>query len=149
MRPIRNSAKAIVIRDGHLLAIRHIAADGFIYGLPGGGQENRETLVDALKRECLEEISSGVDVGYLLFIREYIGDRYGNPGFHQVEFMFSCTLQDGAECVNGSEPDPTQLEIEWLPIVHLDQYNLYPKAIISLLMNEQDKRIPVYLGDVD
>jgi hypothetical protein len=40
MKPIRNSAKAIVIRDGYLLSIRNRDADGDWYILPGGGQNH-------------------------------------------------------------------------------------------------------------
>lgn len=148
MRPIRNSAKAIIIKDKHLLTLKCIIEGDIFFQLPGGGQQNSETLVNALRRECIEEIASDVNVGDLVFIREYIGGRNGTD-WHQVEFMFSCILQDGTECVDGSEPDTTQIGIEWLPIEWLDQYNLYPKAIIPLLMNGQDEHTPVYLGNVD
>lgn len=147
MRPIRNSAKAIIIEGNRLLTLKCIDGDTIFYQLPGGGQQNSESLVNTLKRECLEEISSAVDVGDLMFIREYIGGKHG-PDWHQVEFMFACTLADSAECVNGFEPDTTQLSVEWLPVEQLDRYNLYPKAIIPLLMNEQNEHT-VYLGDVD
>ena len=148
MRPIRNSAKAVIIVDHRLLTLKCIDGDTIFYQLPGGGQQNSETLVNALKRECLEEISSAVDVGDLMFIREYIGGKHG-PDWHQVEFMFACTLQDGVKCVNGFEPDTTQLSVEWLPITQLDQYNLHPKAITLLFMNGHGQNTPVYLGDVD
>lgn len=149
MSSVRNSAKAIIIEDGHILVVKYAATDGFVYCLPGGGQQNGEPLTNALKRECLEEISSAVDVGELLFIREYIGHHYDRPGYHQVELMFHCTLQDGYECINGHETDIGQIGVEWLPIDRLDQYRLYPKAIIPLLMNEQYYHEPVYLGDVE
>ena len=124
---IRNSAKAIIVRNNQLLALKCIDRDTIFYQLPGGGQENGETLTDALKRECIEEISAEVEVGDLLFIREYIGGKHG-PGWHQVEFMFSCTLLDDMECTNGTEPDKAQIAIEWLPLERLDQYQLYPNA---------------------
>ena len=50
----RNSAKAVILKDNKLLAIEKVDRDGQWYLLPGGGQEFGETLIDALKRECLE-----------------------------------------------------------------------------------------------
>ena len=38
-RPIRNSAKALIIRDGKLAAVKLEDSDGVWYILPGGGQE--------------------------------------------------------------------------------------------------------------
>ena len=148
MKPIRNSAKAIIVRNNQLLTLKCIDMGTIFYQLPGGGQQNGETLTNALKRECLEEISAEVAVGDLLFIREYIGGKHG-PEWHQVEFMFSCALPDSVECKQGTEPDKVQIAIEWLPLEQLDQYNLYPKALIPGLMNGFSENTSVYLGDVE
>lgn len=43
MRPIRNSAKAIIVENDCLLAITQQDPDGLYYILPGGGQEPGET----------------------------------------------------------------------------------------------------------
>jgi ADP-ribose pyrophosphatase YjhB (NUDIX family) len=149
MNPIRNSAKAVIIQDGRLLTLKCIVQETIFYQLPGGGQRNGETLVEAVKRECREEISAEVEVGDLIFVRDYIGGKSHGPDWHQVELMFSCTLSDGVECAPGSEPDATQLAIEWLPLARLDEYPLRPNALIAPLMNSTGQYTPVYLGDVD
>ncbi len=46
-KPIRTSAKAVLIRDGRLLCIEHTDENGVFYGLPGGGQHKYETLPQA------------------------------------------------------------------------------------------------------
>ena len=58
MEPIRNSAKAIIIREEHLLAITHMDDESPWFTLPRGGQDHSETLAKALERECQEEIDS-------------------------------------------------------------------------------------------
>jgi 8-oxo-dGTP pyrophosphatase MutT (NUDIX family) len=73
---IRNSAKAVIINDQKLLAIKKEDDDGFYYILPGGGQEIYEDFASALKRECLEEIGADVIVGELRYVREYIGQNH-------------------------------------------------------------------------
>jgi len=63
LRGIRNSAKAIIIRDNNLLVIKNRSEGSDWYILPGGGQNHGESLVAALKRECLEEASINVAPG--------------------------------------------------------------------------------------
>jgi ADP-ribose pyrophosphatase YjhB (NUDIX family) len=52
----RNSAKAIIVREGRLLVTRNSDPEGDWYILPGGGQNHSEPLHATLRRECLEEI---------------------------------------------------------------------------------------------
>ncbi|MBM3861911.1 MAG: NUDIX domain-containing protein, partial [Verrucomicrobia bacterium] len=68
---IRNSAKAIIIRDGCVLLVRVNDEGGEWYVLPGGGQRHGESLHETVRRECLEEIGVEVEVGELRLVREY------------------------------------------------------------------------------
>jgi ADP-ribose pyrophosphatase YjhB (NUDIX family) len=157
MAHIRNSAKAVIIRDDKLLCIECVDSNGSFYLLPGGGQEHGETLIDALRRECLEEISADVVVQDLRFIREYLSWNHEFAEFesdvHQVEFMFLCALQDGAKPRLGTVPDGPQTGVAWLPIERLDQFRLYPSTLKNVLpecSNSSGKTQPVvYLGDVN
>lgn len=157
MGSVRNSAKAVIIRDGRILCTQNVDRLGVYYLLPGGGQERGETLVEALVRECREEISAEVTVRELLFVREYLAAHQEieqpDPDFHQVEFMFSCSIHDTASlCEPGNAPDPTQVGVEWLPLDRLGEYRFYPKALIAILMDMGQVEIPehpVYLGDVN
>ncbi|MGB4594480.1 MAG: NUDIX domain-containing protein [Anaerolineaceae bacterium] len=150
---IRNSAKAIIIRDNHLLVIRKTSSEGGYAVVPGGGQKKSETLAQALKRECLEEINSKVKVGELIFLREYFSDNheFANEAahVHQVEFYFACSIKDDNVPCQGLIPDPGQIEIVWVPIDQLDSINLYPKAIIPIIQSGLPAGHPIYLGDVN
>ena len=153
MSTIRNSAKAIIIRDHHLLAIRLQDKNGYWYTLPGGGQERGENLHDALRRECREEINSEIVIGDLRFVRDYIGNNHEfaleNPDEHSVEIMFICGLEEGAAVGAGDVPDKGQLGIDWLPLDKLDSYRLYPLGLRPLLTHHEDKDVPIYLGDIN
>ena len=99
MNQIRNSAKAIILRDGALLCTKNVGWRGDEYFiLPGGGQNPGETLVEALERECLEEIGARVKVLALRYVRDYIGKNHGfaerHAEVHQIEYMFVCDLLD-------------------------------------------------------
>jgi 8-oxo-dGTP diphosphatase len=148
--PVRTSTKAVIIQNNALLVIlgRGEAGDEYYY-LPGGGQEKFETLEDALKRECLEEIDVRVIVGDLIFVRDFIARNHkftaSEPNFHQIDFFFECSLEPGEIPKNGSIPDTTQQSVHWLPLSELETANLYPKALKPALL----ARDRVYLGDVN
>lgn len=50
---IRNSAKAVILKDSKILLTRNIDNEGVFYLFPGGGQDHGETLTEAVKRECM------------------------------------------------------------------------------------------------
>jgi 8-oxo-dGTP diphosphatase len=152
---IRNSAKAIIIRNGNLLAIKKRDKEGYYYLLPGGGQDHGENLHETIKRECMEEINADVDIGDILFIREYIGKNHEHVEFdasvHQTEYMFLCSVIENSKQIrNGIVPDEGQLGIAWLPLSNLLCYRLYPQTMREYLIEyKKGKQLPVYLGDIN
>lgn len=151
MKPIRSAAKALIIRDGQLLATRNIDRDGEFYLLPGGGQEFGEPLDETMRRECREEIGCDVEVHDLILVRDYIARNHEfaqNGDSHQVEFYFQCTLHPDAEPCNGPGADTWQTGIAWLPLERLDDYPLYPRVFQTLLRDGLPNS-RVYLGDVN
>jgi 8-oxo-dGTP diphosphatase len=153
VRPIRNSAKAIIIEDGRLLTIKNQDDEGFYYILPGGGQHPGETLTSAVVRECREELSVDVSVADIVCVREYIGKNHEfaeeDGDVHSMEFMFACSLQSGAVVAMGEEPDESQVGFEWIHLHQLQSYRFYPKAVRRVLAEPRQNQPPVYLGDVN
>ncbi|XUX06620.1 NUDIX domain-containing protein [Sporosarcina sp. UB5] len=150
---IRNSAKAVVVKEGNLLALKIQGNSGAFYVLPGGGQEHGETLHEALQRECMEELGVTVEIGDLLFVREYIGRNHEFSAFHsdvhQTEFLFSCTVMEN-EITNGSNPDKGQIGAEWIPVHQLMDYNLFPQALRAhLILYSNDEKELTYVGDIN
>jgi 8-oxo-dGTP diphosphatase len=152
MKPIRNSAKAVIIEDGKILLTKNIDDAGYFYLFPGGGQEPGEELRQAVVRECSEEIGQAVNVGELLFIREYIGRNHEfsqtDGDLHQVEFYFRCGLKSREGTLgNGSNPDTYQVGVEWVDLRQLANIRVYPKSLGKKL--QEDCFSPIYLGDVN
>lgn len=150
---IRNSAKAILIQDGYLLTIKKQENNNTYYVVPGGGQEHGENLHEAVIRECKEELGVEVEVGELLFIREYIGKNHQfakkHAHAHQTEFMFLCHIKEQL-AHEGTNLDDHQIGTEWLPIKDLLNFNLYPQALRSHLLSfYEGKKHTVYLGDIN
>jgi len=87
-RGVRNSAKALVIRDGKMAAIRIRDAGEEWYIMPGGGMEPEETLPEAVRREVMEELGLEVECGDLLFVIEGVHGE----AFHRVDLVFECRV---------------------------------------------------------
>jgi 8-oxo-dGTP diphosphatase len=151
-KPVRSSAKAIIIRDNQLLVLvnRNAAGEDF-FSLPGGGQEPLESLPEALQRECLEEIGVRVRIRALLYVRDYIAKNHEfaveNPLFHALELMFQCDLEAGEAPRVGTLPDDFQTGVRWLPLSELPGSSFYPKALRDVLATGDRSRM--YLGDVN
>ncbi|MCK5133456.1 MAG: NUDIX domain-containing protein [Candidatus Sabulitectum sp.] len=143
----------MIVRNGKLLVIRNTTDGHDWYILPGGGQNHGETLTDALKRECLEEASIAVEVGDILFIRDYISRNHEfaetENDAHQVEFMFHCTISEYAQPETGNTADEWQTGVEWLPVGSLDEFDLYPSQLWEALSAGIPEKHSVYLGDVN
>jgi ADP-ribose pyrophosphatase YjhB (NUDIX family) len=142
-RRIRNSAKALIIKDDCMAAVKLNDNGEIYYIMPGGGQDSDELLTDAVKRECAEELGITVTVKDLAFIVEGL---HGEP-FHRVDLVFLCEY---IEQIPGAviKGDTNQIGIEWLKIDELNNLPLYPsklrKQIISLYHSQPTE---IYLGD--
>ena len=146
---IRNSAKAIIVRDGCVLLIRIAAQGGDWFVLPGGGQNHEESLRETVRRECLEEIGVPVRVGELRLIREFIGKNHDEEeGGHRVEFMFECQIDADAVPSSGMNPDTCQTGIVWAPLAELAAYRLYPTGLVEILRDGISAAASAYMGDV-
>lgn len=65
LRPPRKTARAIVINSEGLFAVMHEEKFG-LHTLPGGGIETDEDIIEALRREVLEETGCICDIVYPL-----------------------------------------------------------------------------------
>ncbi len=154
MKPIRVSTKAIIIENGKILLLRHEDQEGDWYALPGGGQENGETLKEALIRECQEEINTAIRVKDVLFIRDYIAKNHefkDEVSFdtHQLEIMFECSIDEPYIPISGANPDSTQKDVLWIELDQLLNLRFYPKQMINILQNISIKPTALYLGDIN
>jgi 8-oxo-dGTP pyrophosphatase MutT (NUDIX family) len=139
----------MIVSDGKILLVKcrnttSSVIDGICPGdpyylLPGGGQNQYETLENAVRRECMEETGYAVSVGKMAVIHEEI---YDDPSFrarypdyaHKLHIVFQCTVQAGS----GGEPlecDRDQIGIEWVPLDEVKNLPVFPRAIHRYLVD--------------
>ncbi len=142
-RKIRNSAKALIIKDGKMAAIKINDGNEEWYIMPGGGQESEETLAEAVCREVAEELGIAVECTELLFVIEGV---HGED-FHRVDLVFACEYID--KLLNAElHSDTNQVGIEWLDINLLNTLPLYPSKLRRQIMNYYEgKPYKSYLGN--
>lgn len=142
-RKIRNSAKALIIKDESMAAVKLNDNGDIFYIMPGGGQNSDELLPDAVKRECAEELGISVNVKDLVFVVEGL---HGEP-FHRVDLVFLCEYigQIPDAVIEG---DTNQVGVEWLKIDELNNLPLYPSKLRKQIMNLYHAHpTDVYLGN--
>lgn len=153
MLSIRTAARALILFEDRLLAIKMRDRSGVFYILPGGGQRHGETLQEALMRECLEEIDAHIQIGELLYVREYIGKnhefRHHHRDFHQLEVVFRCFLSDPDAVAQGANADKKQVGVEWIHLDELDKKRFLPSTIKSFFNADDFTPKSIYLGDVN
>lgn len=147
---IRNAARALIIRQDKVLLLKK-EGDGRDqrFALPGGAQDPGETLTDALRRECMEEIGAVVDVGELIHVADFFKRRETEPPTrrHVVEFLFRCSVPDDYVPHNGYRPDRHQIDVIWVDLSELGRLPLFPQFLSGCITQHAEVGGARYLGD--
>ncbi len=155
---IRVAAKAVIISDGEILLTRNLHPDdpgGEFFLLPGGGQNHGEPLDDCLRREVCEETGYPIEVGDVLWVRDYIGASHEfaayEPDVHQIEIMFLCSIDRSMAPRHAVEKDAWQLSVDWVRVEDLANLRFFPSVLVSHLIRwaGEGTDTPHYLGDVN
>lgn len=142
-RTVRNAAKALIIKEDKMLAIRISDGKEEWYIMPGGGQDAEELLPKAACREVAEELGLKVEVKDLVFVIEGL---HGED-FHRVDLVFLCEYKGELEDAI-LQSDTNQVGYDWLDIKTLNTTPLYPSKLRRQIMNlYEGKACTVYLGN--
>lgn len=145
---LRNAGKALIQKGDCILVTENRDDDGLWYILPGGGIDvGKETIIEALKRECLEETGANVTVQGLAFLRERFGED--SRGAHLFDFIFQCSVEDDYDVTLAPEGDVMQVGVKWMRIEDLKGMRFYPKVLLDHLgAIPRELKPVVYLGNV-
>ena len=123
----RICVRGIIYDDNQMFFIHRVKNDREYYVFPGGGVENRETLLEALNRELSEEINVKV---------RFIKELYTLVTEDRIEHYMLCQYLSG-EFGIGNGPEYTANDYkthgEYHPvkikITDLINYNIVPESI--------------------
>ena len=105
----RFSVHAVIHMNGQVLLIKQTYGDKR-WGLPGGGVEPGETIHEAIKRECMEEL--GIDI-----IVDVFTGLYYHKSFNAQVGIFRCIVPDGSKIKLSEEHS----EYRWFDIEELGE----------------------------
>ncbi len=97
----RRAARAIVFDENELVALLPVTKHNY-YKLPGGGIEGEENIIEAAKRECLEEIGCEVEIiKELGEILEYLP----KINFKQTSYCYIAKLSNSKGSTNFTQSE--------------------------------------------
>lgn len=133
---MRNVVRAIIVKDNSLLTIKRVRGHEIFWVFPGGGVDEGESHVEALKRECQEELGLKVEVFELVFEFPFMNKKFGE----QKEYFYRCDIISG-ELGTGDGPEYTQASAEngsyepiWVRLNELEKMDVRPLAVKASLM---------------
>ena len=98
----RPTVRGVIFDENNTICIRTMKGSGFFF-LPGGGIEDNESEVEALKRECLEEVGCNIvdieKIGTVTEHRDEVKEKRTNECFtaHVIGEKSEPTLAIGDE----------------------------------------------------
>ncbi|EKE19582.1 MAG: MutT/NUDIX family phosphohydrolase [uncultured bacterium] len=138
---MRNVVRAIIIRGDSLLTIKRVKGGETYWVFPGGGVENGENHVEALKRECKEELGLDVEVLELMFEYTFANTKFGE----QEEYFYRCEILSG-DLGTGDGPEYTQPSIEtgsyepmWMKLNEMKNLDVRPSEVKEKLEKYADE----------
>ena len=138
------AAALIISSDQKVLLGKKDAKRGGVYldkyHIPGGGVEKNETLLEALKREVLEETGVDIATAAEVELAEILGGMIAQKKLANGEVIpcemtfhvFKVTLSQSAENINVIAGDDFA-QLEWLPITELSKYPHTPPSLSLFL----------------
>ena len=141
-RDISIRVSGVLIRDNTLLMVAHRKRGETYWLLPGGGVEYGESLVEALRREFMEELRVEIEVGPFLFACDSI-DPFGKRHIMNVSFL--SRYRTGEYGVGG---DRRVCDYGFFNREEIPGMRIYPPIHRTLVSILDRGEIPPYLGSL-
>ncbi|NCO65515.1 MAG: NUDIX hydrolase [Candidatus Aquicultor secundus] len=142
---IKVRPSVVLVNEGKVLLMRYLYGETIVWGIPGGGVAEGESLIDTLKRELDEELGVSIEVEQLLCVLE---TPSAGKIEHTLHCVFSGTVSGGTPAVNPKHT--SAISVEWVDAEKLDGKVLYPpindiakKAVTGDTVSRSQSR---YLG---
>lgn len=126
-----------------VLLMRYAYGGQDVFALPGGNCDRGETLPETVRREIREELGVSVEIGEMILAGEMLLSERSDDVLHVV---FAVRNVQGEPALNPAET--TAVELVWVPVVGLDQLNLYPNIGAKIQPWFTSATHPGYVGRI-
>jgi ADP-ribose pyrophosphatase YjhB (NUDIX family) len=147
----RIRAAGIAVQGDNLLLVQHVERSGLEYWIPAGGRLEAEdhSTTATVKREFFEETGLDVQVGPLIFVREFYEaskDTYHLELFYLIDSFKGEITTDNLKGMGGDEHLIRQ--VKWVHRDELDQFRVFPEELRTVLWEKliETQVTPVHLG---
>lgn len=129
----RINVRAIIWKDGKLLAVKHKSKNGSesaYWALPGGGLDPFESLSDGITRELIEETGVTPQVDRILFGQQLLSGRAGRD--EELEFFFLVTNPDDYESIDLTKTSHGTTELDRCEFIDPQTENILPDFLQTI-----------------
>lgn len=127
----RITTRGIIYKDGKLFALRQRRQDGSVnkyWCTMGGGVDSAEPLLEATRREILEEVGIEPVIGDLLYVQQFIGE-YNGEKMEFIELFYNITNTDEFHEIDLAKTSHGVEEIEEFAFIDPKLANILPKFL--------------------
>lgn len=146
----RVGVRAIIYKDGKILAVKHKRKNGEereYWALPGGGLDPGEHLEAGLQREIEEELGVGARVGRLLFIQQFKSIRADRD--EELEFFFLIENSEDFTEIDYSSTTHGAAELARCEFIDPKAEYVLPRFISEVDMGSHTETVqPVVVSDM-
>jgi 8-oxo-dGTP diphosphatase len=128
----RIRSASIIVKDDAVLLVKHKhPVNGFEWWVPpGGGLEDSENIYECAKRETHEETGLTVELGQILYLREFVEP---SKSCHHFEvFILAISFTGEPTLANNSPLDPDYAyikDVQFLTKRQMRGLTVYPKEL--------------------
>ena len=128
----------VIIHNNKILTHKNVNKNH--YSLPGGRVEIGENSEETVIRELHEELEKNtVITGDIATIENFF--EMDNKKYHEIYFVHKVEFVNGEDQIIDytlhNKEGKEYLQYEWLDLNKIDEYNILPKCIKSILKSKQ------------
>ena len=128
----RIRSAAIIVKDNTIVLVKHKDPDnGFEWWVPpGGGLKDGENIYDCARRETYEETGLTVELGQILYLREFVETSKGRQHFEI--FILATSFTGKLSIANNSPLDPDYAyikEARFLSRSEIRELTVFPEEL--------------------